>query len=169
MLSYPKEVEHALILAQDTFAWEAPSHPYHERGPRWYIVMTVIALGLIGIALFNRNFLFALIILLIAMVLILAGHEEPKPILVQIGQNGVVWHGKLYLYQDFEHFAIIYQPPYTKLLYLEHRNSFVPRLRIPLDDQNPLELRDHLKQYLRENLDMQEEPISDVVARLLKI
>lgn len=169
MLTYPREVEHALILAQDNFAWEAPSHPYYERGPKWYLLMTIAALVLIGIAIVNRNFLFALIILLIAMVLILAGHEEPKNILVQIGQNGIVWHGKLYLYQDIEHFGIVYQPPYTKLLYLEHRNSVVPRLRIPLAEQNPLDIRTHLKQYVHENLDLQEEPISDIVARLLRI
>ncbi len=169
MISYPPEVEDALILAQDKFTWEAPLRIRYERGPRWYIFMSLGALLLLAYAIWTRNFLFAFLIILMAMILILAGNEEPKKVLVQIGDNGIVWDGKMYLFRDLDQFAIIYKPPYSKVLYLEHRNPIIPRLRIPLEDENPVDMRQHLKQYLREDLDLRGEHLSDIVARLLKI
>ncbi len=169
MLTYPKEVEDALILSQDKFTWEAPSRIRYERGPRWYVFMSLGALLLLSYAIWERNFLFAFLILLMAIILILAGNEEPRKVLVQVGDNGVVWDGKMYLFQDFDQFAIVYKPPYAKVLYLDHRNSIIPRMRIPLEEENPVELREHLKQYLREDLDLQGEHLSDIVARLLRI
>ena len=89
--------------------------------------------------------------------------------LIQIGDNGLVINGKLYLYQDLDTFSIIYQPPVVKVLYIETRNILTPRLRIALDEQDPLGIRQHLKQYLREDLDLRGEYVSDIVGRLLKI
>ncbi|HEU0051234.1 MAG TPA: hypothetical protein VFQ60_04240 [Patescibacteria group bacterium] len=169
MISYPPEVQESLILGQDRFVWEAPMHERYERGSRWYIIMAVIAFFLIAYAVWTENFLFAFLILLMAIILVLTGNEEPKHALVQIGDAGIVWDGKLCLYRDLDHFAIVYQPPQTKVLYLDHRNPIIPRLRIPLEEENPLELRDHLKQFLREDLDLHDEHLSDIVARLLRI
>ncbi len=169
MISYPPEVENALILSQDKFVWEAPTHTRYERGPRWYVIMSVVALLLMAYAIWTANFLFAFLILLFAIILILAGNETPKKILVQVGENGIVWDGKMHLYRDLDHFAIIYQPPISKVLYFEHRNPIIPRMRISLEEQNPVEIREHLKNYLQEDLDLQQEHFSDMVARLLKI
>jgi hypothetical protein len=40
---------------------------------------------------------------------------------------------------------------------------------LELMDQDPVELRSHLRQYLREDLDLQGEHLSDILGRLLKI
>jgi len=169
MISYPPEVQEALVLSQDRFVWEAPSRIHYERGSLWYVLMSVGALLLMAYAVWTQNFLFAFLVLLMAIILILAGNEPARNVLVQVGDNGIVVDGKLFLFQDVEQFAIVYQPPYTKILYIDHRNPVIPRLTIPLEEQNPLELRDHLKRYAREDLDLQDEHLSDMVARLLKI
>jgi len=120
-------------------------------------------------AIWTANFLFAFIILLMAILLILVGNKDPEKILVQVGDNGIVWNGRLMLYQDLDRFGIVYQPPYAKVLYIESKSAVVPRLRVELEDQDPIALRNHLRQYVKENLDLQNEYFSDIVARLLRI
>ena len=169
MQTYPYEVENAIIHSQDTYVWEAPSFEHGERGPRWYVFMAVTVAILMAYAVWTANFLFAFIVMLSAIIILLAGNQAPKPMLVQVGENGIVHDGKLILYQDIDNFAIIYQPPISKVLYVERRSAIRPRLAIPLQEQDPVALREHLKRYIREDLDLQGEHLSDTIARLLKI
>lgn len=168
-MPYSQELLDDMIKAQDAFVWEAPSWERRNRGPRWYLIMSIVAIAFVIYAVATNNFLFAFLILLIAIVLVLAGNQEPENVLVQIGKNGVVVDGRLYEYKDLSNFAIIYHPPETKVLYLESNRIAIPRIRLFLNDQNPIHIRNHLKGYLDENLALQEEHLSDIVARLLKI
>lgn len=169
MPTYAPEIVEALSEAQRTFVWETDPYPRYERGTSWYLWMTIIAVFLVAYSIWSGNFLFAFLILLIGIILILAGNEDPNPTLIQIGENGVVHGGKLHLFQDLGPFAIVYQPPDVKVLYIETKGVVTPRLRIPLEDQSPVEVRNFLQSYLRENTDLQNEYFSDILARLLKI
>jgi hypothetical protein len=168
-MRYNEQLEDQIMKAQDAFVWEAPDREERRRGPRWYAFMSLVALGFVIYAVATGNFLFAFLILLVAIILVLAGNQPPQNVLVQIGKNGVVVDGTLYDYRDLSSFAIVYNPPETKVLYLEPARFYRPRLRIFLQDQNPLDIRGHLKTYLREDIDLQDEHLSDIVARLLKI
>jgi hypothetical protein len=168
-MPYSPELREELIKAQDTFAWEAPDREVRERGPRWYFIMSAVALAFVIFAVATGNFLFAFIVLLAAIILVLAGNQAPEKVLIQIGKNGVVVDGQLYEFKDVASFAIVYHPPETKILYLDSKKPWKPRLRLFLEDQNPLEIRTHLKAYIEEDLDLQEEHASDILARLLKI
>lgn len=161
--------EDSLIHLQDRFVWETLSHEKYERGPAWYGVMGVLSLFLLAYAIWNENFLFAFLILLADITLILGYRQDPHPVLVQIGENGIVWDGQLHLFQNIERFAIVYQPPEVKYLYIEPKQGVIQRFRIHLEEQDPLAIRDHLRQYLAENLDLSNEYASDTLARLLKI
>ena len=130
--------------------------------------MGVLSLFLLAYAIWNENFLFAFFILLVDITLIVGHNQEPHTVLIQVGEHGVAWDGKLHLYSDLAHFSLIYNPPHAKVLYLHQKTGINPRLRIHLQDQDPLALRDHLKRYLRENLDLQDEYPSDTLARLLR-
>lgn len=169
MRTFPPEVEQALVENQDKFVWESPAFRKYDRGSAWYLVLTLAAVFLIAYAVWTANFLFAFIIFLSAILLLLVGNQEPKTVLVQVGENGVVWDGKLYLYQDLENFSIVYQPPISKVLYIEPKSSVTPRLTIELQDEDPISLREFLRNYMREDLDLQGEHFSDIVGRLLRI
>ncbi len=157
------------MVAQDAFAWEIASFPKYQRSSRWYVVMVLVAVFLVAYAVYTSNFLFAFFILLSAVLLILAGIQQPTLHLVQIGDQGIVVGGVFYPFQELREFAIVYQPPYSKVLYVEHGSTVRPRLRIPLEDEDPVAIRTHLRQYLPENLDLQGEHVSDIFARLLRI
>lgn len=155
--------------AQDAFVWETHAYDRHERGPRWYVIMSLVALLFVGYSVWTANFLFAFLILLAAIVLILAGNEHPSKALAQVGHNGIVWEGEFVPFDKVKHFAIVYQPPHVKVLYITPKSYFLPRLRIPLGEQNPIELRDHLKQYAFEDLALRDEHASDMLARLFRL
>jgi len=168
-MAYTPEFLEKIAQAQDLFVWEAPAWEHQERHPHWYLWMSLVALGFAAYAVFTGNYLFAFIIFLIAIILVLAGNEGPHTMLVQVGVNGVVIDGRLFLYDDLHEFAIIYHPPETKVMYLEPKSYVKGRIRVPLVDQDPVSLRDHLKQFLEEDLDLRDEHISDIFGRLLKI
>lgn len=169
MITYAPEVEHSLISLQDRFVWETVAHETYERGPRWYAIMGVVSLFLLAYAIWNENFLFAFIILLVDLILILGYKHESPPMLVQVGDHGVVVDGHLHLYQDLEHFAILYQPPYVKALYITKKEGIAPRIRLLLEDQDPVAIRAHLAQFLEENTALSSEPTSDILARLMRV
>lgn len=155
--------------SQDVFIWEAPAYEQVKRGPKWYLWMAgVVALFAIY-AIATGNYLFAFIIFLTAIILVLAGNEPPRRVLVQMGTNGIVIDGSLILYDQINNFSIIYHPPHTKVLYLEPSGVMKGRLRVSLEDEDPVEIRALLKRYVTENLDLREEHFSDIVGRLLKI
>ncbi len=158
-----------MAKAQDIFVWEAPAWEKADRHPRWYLIMGGIAFLFAAYAVFTSNYLFAFIIFLTAIILVLAGNENPKAVLIQIGDNGIVVNGKLYQFDKLHNFAIIYHPPHTKVLYVEPNNAVLPRLRIDLEDQDPVAIRAHLLQYLDEDTDLRGEHYSDIFGRLLGI
>jgi hypothetical protein len=168
-MAYSKELTDHIAQSQDTFIWEAPSFEFIERGKRWYLWMSLVVLLFTGYAIYTANYLFAFIVLLTAIILVFAGERQPEKILIQIGNNGVVYDGRLYLYEDIHDFAIIYNPPETKILYIEPKGWAKARLRISLEDEDPVAIRNHLKRFLDEDLDLRDEHISDIFGRLLKL
>jgi hypothetical protein len=168
-MAYTKEFIDQMSENQDVFVWEAPAWETYERGKRWHLWMILVTLALMLYGVFTANYLFSFIILLTAVILILTANQEPHPILVQIGHNGIVYDGRLYEYSKLSDFAIIYHPPYAKVLYVTPRNIARPRLRILLQDEDPVAIRQHLKNYLDEDLHLRDEHLSDIFARLLRI
>ena len=158
-----------MAQAQDAFVWEAPAWDRYERGPYWYALMAVGAILLALYGIFTSNYLFSFIIILIAIILVLAGNEEPRTSLIQVGENGIVVDGRMYFFDTLQNFAIIYHPPETKVLYVEHKTPIRPRLRLSLSDEDPVAIRAHLKRHLAEDLDLQDEHVSDILARLLRL
>ena len=167
-MAYSPEFTDQLIDAQDAFVWEAPEFERHDRGKWWYIGLGAVATILVGYAVWSANFLFAFIILLMAIILVIAGNEKPKRVLAQIGHNGVVWRGDFIPFDDIHEFAIVYEPPHIRILYLEPKGVFTPRIRIYLGEQDPVAIRDHLRRYLREDLALKDEHLSDLVSKILK-
>src|SRR5688572_30901297 len=88
MRSFPPEVEDAMISSQDMFVWEMPAFDKHERGKTWYFGLAVLSVLLIAYAVWTANFLFAFIIFLSAIIVLLVGSQDPRKVLVQVGNNG---------------------------------------------------------------------------------
>lgn len=149
--------------------WQMPSYPDYKRGIIWHIIASVIGLALLIQAVLSTNYVFAIIILIFAVIIALTSMHTPAAKEIKVTETGIAVGANFYLYRDIEHFSILYQPPMLKNLYLEFKSGLRPRITIDLVDQDPIEIRNHLLNHVKEDLERVEEPMSDFFGRLLKL
>lgn len=161
----PVQVTKETLVGDPLFQWTIKEYEDHERGKRWYVVMTILGLLLIAFGLLSGNFLFSLIIILFAIILYLQSHQSAPEVLISITDLGVLIGSRLYQYSELESFYIIYEPPQVKSLFFETNSWYRPRIQISLERMNPLEIRDTLLEFLDEDLEKEVEPFSEQFAR----
>ncbi len=149
--------------------WTILEYEQHERNLAWYVIMGLAGLFLVGYGLLTGNFLFALIIILFAIILFLRSHQTPNQVLFQITELGVVVGSRFYPYTELKDFYIIYNPPAVKTLFLNPNSIMRPILHIPLLDKNPVEVKHSLRAFLPEDLEKEKEPISEEIGRSWKM
>ena len=150
-------------------SWDFPEHPQHEYTKAWKIWMGILGGGLLLYSLFSGSWLFTVIIVMIVLISFLHARFKGENIDFSITEDGLKFGGRFYSYRDIKVFWIAYDPPELKTLYFEFKSSWRPDLRIPLEEQNPLKIRDILLKYLDEDLEKDDEPFSDALGRILKL
>lgn len=148
--------------------WQFPEYEQYARPRRWYLVMGALAGILALTALFSRNYLFLAVLLLATFILFAREAQPPRRIRIALTDRGVEIGRDRTPYLNLESFWIIYDPPEVAKLYLQDKGALRPPLAVPLEDRNPVKVREILRQFIREDLD-QEEPGVDQVSRHLRI
>jgi len=150
-------------------SWNIPEYHQHERGKRWYIISITIAALLLLYTVLSGNFLFAIILIL--GIFIMAAHDRKKApeVTFEIASNGINIGEAHYSYNRIKSFWIFYEPDEAKILFLEFKSNFRPRMAIPLQNKNPIRVRSILLKYLPENVEREYEPFSEQLIRLLKL
>jgi len=157
-------------IGEVAWQWEFQEYEQYERGFRWYLVMSLVALALIIFSVGSGNYLFALIVVLFVVIMILQNMQRPLGVVFAITDNGILLGDRFYSYNELDKFWLLYNPPLLKTLYFEPKNLVKHRLSVPLaDEANPSEIREFLNQFLSEDLEVEEEPLSEKLSRLLKI
>lgn len=149
--------------------WEVDEYPHHERSRAWYVLTGLIGIGLIVYAVLTSNFLFAIIILMSAVIMMLSLFTKPDKIPVIITSTGIVIGDMYYDFQSIRDFSIVYDPPDVKLLYLDFFALTHPMLSVPLEDIDPNIVRESLLPFCLENFKRNEENLTDLVRRLYKL
>ena len=72
----------------------------------------------------------------------------------------------IYAFDHLKSFWIFYDPPEIKFLSIESKKIFMPRIIIPIADENPNKIREFLLKYLPEI--EQRESLIDILARRLR-
>ncbi len=150
-------------------SWKFYEHNQRQRGKSWYVVNGLILLFFIVYAVSTANFLFAIIIFLFGLVVFLNTRRSPLEIEFRILEDGITIGSKFYEWMEMKNFHLVYRPPETKRLYFDLKNVLIPDVSVPLEKQNPLEVRKALKEYLEEDTERKEENIVDRLNRWLKI
>ncbi len=150
-------------------SWSVSEYEKHERSLAWYIAAGVFGFALFVWAIFTFNYLFALIIVLFSAIVYLRATSDPNMVKFLITTKGVRIGRREYQYKDIDRFWIIYDPPSVKKLYITFRRSLAPRVMIPLKNQNPVKIREILLDFLLEDLEKEDEPMSEVIGRFAKL
>jgi len=159
-----------LDYGEGMFRWKVDEFEKHVRSKTWYISAISIALIMMLFSFMTANFLFAVIVVISSLVIILHEGRIPDKVTIVITKEGVLIGKRFYDYDDLKNFAIVYKPRMgTKNLYFEFKNMVRQRLSIPLENMDPLPIRENLLKYLPENLDRIDQPLSEQLARIFKL
>lgn len=155
---------------KEIISWEVPEYEQHERAKGWYVIAIIVALGLLAYCFYTSNFLFAVIIILTSLVIILHDGREPNRVKIILANEGLVVGRKFYDYDEIKDFSIVYKPHLNvKRLYFEFKSALRHRLSIPIDNMNPLKIRETLLKYLSEDLERTDQPLSEFLSKLFKL
>ncbi len=166
----PKKQEKTFKEETESIGWQVPEYDKHEKGRGWYIFYSIVAFLLILYSFLSGNFLFAVIIIIAAIVIVLRDGQESNLIKISLTEEGVIVGKKFHDYDEFKNFSIVYKPKLeVKNLYFEFNNSLKLRLSIPLEKMNPLLIRKNLLKYLPEDLDRTDRPLSEELGKLFKL
>lgn len=161
-------------VSEAVFFWSFPDGIKYKRNVWWYVV-SLIVLGLLiawslaeGRWFGDRNYIFAVFLVLFYLVAILNNFHAGKEMEFIITPDGVKLADRFYYYKEFDNFYIIYEEGGVRSLYLEFINPLKGRIVAPLLAQDPVAIRDFLLKYLREDLDREVEPLSERVRHWLK-
>lgn len=151
------------------FAWNIKEYEQHDRSRRWYITAGVIGGLLLLFSVISGNYLFALVVVLFGIILFLQDMQPPQDVFFGITEAGIIIGSRYYTFKEFTGFWIIYNPPEVKNIYLATKYLLKRRIQIPLLDNDPLPIRDFLNQFILEDLEKEEEPLSDRIRRAFQI
>ena len=151
-------------------SWEITEFREHQRTKKWYIAMSVTAAILLIWSILSANFLFAMIIVVAAIIIAAEEKNGNSKVEFSITEDGISVGGKSWEWSAFKNFWIYYEPKEgAKHLFFEWKNSFKPRLQVPIGNKNPLKMRAILLRFLTEDLERENEPMSEQLARILKL
>lgn len=154
----------------EEISWKIDEYTKYPRDKKWYIVASIIAIGLIIYAIIDKNYFFALIIILSSGLIIFFDNEPPKKITVTLKYDGVELGSRFYEFYSIQNFYIIYRPKENiRRLYFEFKSAIRQRLSIDLDKQDPVKVRNYLRQYIDEDLDKEHEPLSEGLAKIFRL
>lgn len=159
------ETNYGRILA----LWEFPEFIKHSRSKLWYISFTIVFLALLIYSYLTDNLLFAIILVIFAVLYLTSSKDDPKTIETALTEEGIFVGSKFIPYEDIQNFYIIYYPPEVKNLYFEPKNILKPRITIPLEKQHPVRIREILLEYLEEDIAKEEMPASESISKILKL
>lgn len=149
--------------------WEIDESARNRRGRAWYVIMILTGGSLLIYAVASANFLFALLVLMFALVIYLTSLRRQETVTVEMSPDGITIAKDFYPYREIRRFWFVYEPPEVKNLYLDFKAVTKSLMTLPLIDQNPNQIRQLLGQYLPEDFNEDEEPFLDFLGRILKL
>jgi len=158
--------DHGKTLA----SWEFPEFKKPERTASWYVLAFIVTIALLAFAFFTQSYLFGVVIILFGAVYYMRSRRNPTLLRIVVTEDGIEIDGKnFYKWQDIDKFWIVYEPPAVKNLYLDFKAGLRPSITVFLENQNPLNIRKILLQYISEDTERENETFSDGFSRMLKL
>ncbi len=151
------------------YEWVFNEYTQFERSRRWYIVMGIFGTLLVATGVLTGNYMFAFIIILAGVILFLQEMQTPPEVYFAITTTGIILGTKFFRYRELDRFWILYTSEEVRSLYFILNNNLKNRLQIPLLDYDPAPIRDFLKQYVLEDLDEEDEPLSERFSRAMRL
>lgn len=125
--------------------WSSPEFEYYEKNKNWFLVAIIIAVIIALLALWQKNFLFLIFIIIATVMIISLGKKKPNVVDFTIDDKTLWVKDKVYNFDQFESFAI--KP--GSLLF-KNKERFKPYLVVSFNKNDLEAIRKHLLDFLPE-------------------
>lgn len=149
---------------QKPLTWRAAEYEYAEKDLKWYALICGVALILLVLALWQRNFFFAIFVVLATVVVISLNRRRPRTIDFVIDEGGISAGTTKYQYEELEWFALRTRPGRLDMLTLRKKSTMMPFTHIPIDSGLAVKAREFVGEKLPEQ--EYEESLVDTLANL---
>lgn len=151
------------------FSWIAPEYLQHPKSAKWWVVAGLIWVVSIILEALSGNWTMLAATVLFGLVYwYIHEHHPPRHTKINLSELGVkIGHSQI-PYAEIESFWIIFDPPFSRRLFLRLKESILPDLIIELETQNPQQITAFLEQYLSERVGVKEN-FTDLILRALKL
>jgi len=138
--------------------WKSPEFEYRAKDISWYWISIVVAALVLGVAIWQRNFLFGFFVVLAEILVIVWANNKPKEFEFRVADSGVEIVGqKQYPYAEIEAFDIETDSPGE---WADLRFRLRRKFRPPLHVLVPKNRGEEVKSALSSRLPQEELPAS---------
>ncbi len=132
-------------------SWRAAEYDFVPKGTIWHGWVGVGVLVLVGIALWQQNFFFAIFILIAGAMVVVLGNKRPEVLDFAVDENGChIGTAILYPFDQLEDFSI-YSRQHRLDEFIVRRKSALNRvIHIPVDSETAQKVRMFLEDKLPE-------------------
>jgi len=146
-----------------------PEFERHHHPWWWYAIAGGVLLVGVIYAVITANALFAVIIVLYAIITVYHEIQEPQMGSFGIMDTGIAVHGKFYPYSRINRFWVAYEAGDARAIYFDVTGGWTPRVKVPLNGEDAEEVRATLSQFVAEDAGMEGESVFDKVRKVLRV
>jgi len=143
-MDQPQKAERKELL------WRAAEHEHREKEAGWYLIVGLVAIIFFILALFQKNFLFAVFIFSATGLLFSFSRKRSVIYEFRLDKKGLWIEKKLYPYERLIAFSVRERINQLHELVLHQRGSTKPHIHIPIDVITLKTVRPFLAEYLPE-------------------
>jgi len=167
LLAAPERLDEPATAA-DAFpgaliVWEAPEFDYRPESATNITILSIFLFAGAVIAALFKSYIFAVFLVLAGSLALASARRTPRMITIAVTGRGITVGRGHHDFSNLKSFWISYDPPLFKELILESKGTFTPTIRILLGDADPVELREVLVGFLKE--ERREETLIDILAK----
>ncbi|MDP2598646.1 MAG: hypothetical protein Q8P49_02355 [Candidatus Liptonbacteria bacterium] len=117
--------------------WRSPEFEYRPKDVSWYWISIIVSVIVLGLAVWQKNFLFGFFVVIAEILIIVYANREPAFVEFTLNEKGIAIDGrKSYAYADMESWSIDSSigTEWPSLFFQFHRRLKPPlKVRIPRD------------------------------------
>jgi hypothetical protein len=124
-------------MAQFEIKWRAPEFEYRPKTVSWYWISIIVAAVIVGMAVWQKNFLFGFLVIVAEILVLVWANREPPLVEFTLNEKGVdIGGNKFHAWDEIENFSI---DDYLETEWPNLYFQFRARLKTPLKTKLPKE------------------------------
>ncbi len=130
--------------------WQAPEFEYREKGISWYWISIIVAALLIGVSVWQKNFLFGFFVVAAEILVLAWANQKPPVVAFTLNERGVsIGAHKFHAYAEMESFSVdeMTEQEWPDL-YFQFRKRLRPLLRVRVPHEKMAEVQKTLVAFL---------------------